>query len=467
MQKNAFKASIYKVIVPICLVLLLAYIIKNADLDFKGENNSLKVLRSANVMNPKVNWLAGWQGQTEKKNLLMDFAREYEFTKQNVDINLQFSTDANKTAHAREIVKMIQNNIYEWDIVWIDETVYYLVSRLLDDPNWGHKYLVDFQNIEGYVMSQRPEILKNPVILSKTDSLLAGPYIEGFYGAIWYNKKVADRINLEIKGREMNFNDLIQYAQRVNEYNQANNTALALFSESADLFSLSLLFQHVIWSGIESQKSMVPPALSDTCPIFRQSLQWFEGLSGYNPLIESHNVSMWQDAKQAFLDGKALFMVGKTALYNELFATDSSKTMYILPAELPSPYPNKAYIGSFQPSFAIFNSAPNRDLAIQIFKQISTPRFAEKWSKQTKNPTGIAVNIKENILEDDPYRQFLVYIAQKYQYNVRFAIDASYLAGTQNAHLYNLIDDNLRLLLSGQLTAEDVFNNINNNLTQQ
>ena len=473
MQRKLLKDFFYKVLIPCCFVLLVFYAGKNINLSLNKDNLKIKIIRNTVSIIPRINWMIGWSDQPVKRDIIQDFAQEYEFKNQNIKINLGYSENINKSKHAREIAQMIQNSVYEWDIVWVDESVYFQVSNLLNNNYWGEEYLVDFQKIEGFALSQRPEILQNKSILKKMNFILPGPYLDGFYGVIWYNKEVASMLGLEVKDRDMNFKDILKYAQIVSDYNKLHEKKIALFCDSKDWFTTSMLFQHLIWGELDKNSNTIEndslthetDSISDFVYL-KKILTLFGELGEYKPLIESHNVNMWYDAKRIFLDNGSLFMIGKTDLYNELLNLDAEKAGYILPAELPSLEQYNGYIGSFQPSFCVFKSAPNRDAAIELMKSLSTPYYAEKWANKTKNPTGISVNINENYLENDPYNEFLIYIARKYQYNVRYSIDASYMFGSQNAHLYNIIDDNLRLILSNQITSEEAFNNITSNISE-
>ena len=466
MSKNGTNNLSYKIVITIFILLITCFIIYNFSNKENRQNIELKFIKNKVTVVPKINWIIDWNNQPAKKKIIYHFANEHDFLHQNIKLNLLADHELNRRQHAREIVKMIENNIFEYDIFWIDETVYYLIGEYLNNKDWGNEYLVNFQNIEGFTLTQRSEIIQNKNILEQYGNIIPGPFLDGFYGVLWYNKKTADLLGLEIKDREMNMEDLLIYAKRIKEYNTNNNKNIALFSEAKDWFNFSnIFFQHLVWNELENKSKTDTVDSILNYNFLKKILDYFESLSEYDPLISSHNVNMWYDAERAFLNDEALFLIGTTNNFNELFSIDSINFQKILPAELPSFGNNRGYIGNFQPLFAVFKSAPQRDAAIELGKVINSPNYAEEWTKLTKCPTGISVNIKENYLENDPYNKFLIYIAKKYQYNVRYSIDAGFITGNKNTSLYS-INENVRKVLSRQLKSDDAFNKIISNLSE-
>lgn len=49
-----------------------------------------------------------------------------------------------KAITGKYIAKMIRSGRIDWDVVWMDPTIYQVVAEELNNPDWGRKYLVDF-----------------------------------------------------------------------------------------------------------------------------------------------------------------------------------------------------------------------------------------------------------------------------------------------------------------------------------
>ena len=464
MKKSIRRIFVNWFLIPLIFIAITVIIVSLLKKD-SNENQKVSIYKNTISVVPKVNWLVDWTDQPVKRNFIKELSSEYSFNHQDVKLNVVFSDFSVKTRQAMQIVNMIKSNIYNWDIVWIDESVYLVVAQELNNANWGKDYLVDFQKIEGYMVTHLPEIIKNTSYRKKTGNIMIGPYLDGFYGVLWYNKKVADLLGIDVKNKDMNFDDIIAYAEKIYKYNINRENKTALFSESTD-FNFSYLFQNLLWSEIDRMGFNTTPPIESAKNILLNVFTLLEKLGNYNPLIESHMINLWYDAKEAFINDKALFLVGKTSLYNELQLMDSTNYLHILPAELPSYEHSKAYYGSFQPTFAVMKYSPNSEAAVKLIKNISNEKYAEEWIKMTKNPTGLSCDVKENFLDNDPINNFLVYIAQKYDFNVRYSIDAGYILGKPNAGLFYLIDENVKLILTGEITAEKALENIINNLSE-
>lgn len=123
--------------------------------------------------------------------------------------------DRSKRLIARYYAEMIRTGNLAWDVIWMDPRIYLFVAEELGDPEWGKKYLINFEEVAGFTKTQKPFILEDPIYRNQTGGILVGPHLEGFYWALFYNANVAARIEIEIKPESMTFDDLLGYVKMV------------------------------------------------------------------------------------------------------------------------------------------------------------------------------------------------------------------------------------------------------------
>jgi ABC-type glycerol-3-phosphate transport system substrate-binding protein len=58
--------------------------------------------------------------------------------------------------------------------------------------------------------------------MANWNGMIPGPYLEGQYWALWFNKKVAEKVGIEIKQFGMTFDDFAGYLKAIYQYNQSN-----------------------------------------------------------------------------------------------------------------------------------------------------------------------------------------------------------------------------------------------------
>jgi len=118
---------------------------------------------------PKIhlNWMGHWQYADMRGALVREIARDFEFEHPEIELNLKFPMEImgerSRSKTAALIADMIRSGKLDWDIVWLDDVIYRLVAEELDDQNWGPKHLVDYEDVPGFVESQKEFIIKDPV----------------------------------------------------------------------------------------------------------------------------------------------------------------------------------------------------------------------------------------------------------------------------------------------------------------
>ncbi|PIE82007.1 MAG: hypothetical protein CSA11_02520 [Chloroflexi bacterium] len=412
-----------------------------------------------------LNWMGHWYGEDKRETLVRDVAQEFAFRNQDIDITLKFSAEIvgerSKVLTAAYIANMIQTGKIEWDIVWMDDQIYQMVGETLKDPNWGEKYLVNIEEVPGFAQSQKSFIIDDPTYRKQTGGILVGPYLEGYYYTLYYNADLAEKIGVKIKAENMTFDDLLGYVQAVDTYNQANGTHIATFYEAADWTSLEILFQNLFKSELgdfeTAREEIVSP---EKQAALLKTLQAFEQLGQYHPLIESHAENDWFMTRNLVLEDKALFYINGTWMYSHWQGIDEDKTFKMIPVELPVFQEVDYYLGGYIPTWAIMKDAPHREAAIKLMMYWSTPEVAEKWVRYTKNPTGIKGNVASAATGADVFDQFQATMAEKYGGNVHYAANAGYIFGTMNSQLRPELEAGLRALLTGQATAQEIYSQL-------
>jgi ABC-type glycerol-3-phosphate transport system substrate-binding protein len=304
-------------------------------------------------------------------------------------------------------------------------------------------------------------LIDDPVYRNQTGGILVGPYIEGYYMAIFYNKDVAEKMGIEIKQYGMSFEDLLGYIKTVEEYNNKHNTNIAALYESANWITMKVLFQNLFKSELENfSKAKEEVGSDEKNRALLKTLQSFEELCKYNPLIDSHKDNVFHQTRHLILNNECLFFINGIWMYNHWMGIDEEKTKKIIPAELPVFKEVTHYSGSFIPTWAIMKDSPNKEEAIKLLMFWCRARVAEKWVRYAKAPTGLAGNISPSDIGEDPFAQFLTKITDKYGGNVHYSDNAGYILGEKNQLLQQNINKKLIQLLDGNITAQQAYDEI-------
>lgn len=341
-----------------------------------------------------------WKGEGFREKLLLDVLDDFTFENQNIDVRFAFADDIlpakSQDAAAAFIAAMIRSGEITWDVIWLDASIYRKTAVLLKDPDWGRKYLVDFAEIPGFKETQKPFITGTPDYIKQTGGVLTGPYIEGFFYALWYNKAVADRLALNIREEDMTVDDLLSYARRVNEYNRTSAVPVSVFAD----FKLSGSFPRLAYNLFLSAETET----ADTA--VKQVLETFGVLGKFNPLLYSRPNDTWQDAAGILMEDKALFLCEPTWRYNIIQRDTPQLLQKMRLAQLPGFKKQHFCAGGFMPVWAVIKTSPNRDAAVRLMQFWSRPEVAEKWVRYTKNPTGLAGNLYDPEYGHDVFAEY-------------------------------------------------------------
>jgi len=391
-----------------------------------------------------------------------EVGREFGFAHPGVEVRLAYPQEImgvrSKPLMAKFIADMIRSGDPEWDVIWLDDNIYEYVARELGDPDWGARHLVDFRTVPGFVEAHKEFIAEDPIYAGQTGGVLVGPYIEGYYVAKWFSREVAQTLGLSIKERGMTFGDLLEYARRVHQHNQASSHRVALFYEASDWFTLEMLFQSLVKSRVPAFREAINEVSSPRKrAAMLEAFQAFEELGRYEPLIDSHSRNTWFDTRHLVLDGEALFYVHGTWMYNHWRGIDPDKLANMVPAQMPVFERVDHVLGGYIPTWAVLEGSPDRDAAISLVMWWARPQVAEKWVRYTKNPTGLRGNLSSATLGGDVFERFQADMSEAYGGNLHYSANAGYLLGRDNAQLQETVVEQLRLLATERVDARTAY----------
>jgi ABC-type glycerol-3-phosphate transport system substrate-binding protein len=414
-------------------------------------------------MHPRaqVNWLARWKGEHDRETLVREVAKEYAFLHPDVAVNCKFHQEVglpNEKTIAAKIAEMIRTGTYEWDIVPVNTGQYRDVAQLLGDPEWGRKYLVDFGAVPGFAETQKPCIVEDPLYRAQFGGMFVGPYIEGFYCMLWYNRDVAERIGIEVRQYGMTVEDFAGYLRAVDDYNRAHGSSIAAIHEAKDWRTTEYLFRHLFCSAVGDLAAVREEVATEAKRA--ALLKTFEALERFGlskPLGDKYDEHVWFDTRHLVLDGEALFFVNGSWMYSHWMDIDAAKTQRMMPAELPVFQPVDFTIGSFTPQFAVLKNAPNAVAAVELLMFWATPKVAEKWVRYTKAPTGLAGNLSTSDVANDQFERFQHRMNQTYQGRLHFSDDVGFILGEKNELLTAAVNEQVVHLLAGRTTAQQDY----------
>ena len=406
-----------------------------------------------------INWMGHWYKADKRYDLVLEIKRDFAFRNQDTTVNLQFPEQIlgtnDKVAVARLIVDMIKQKRFDWDIVWMDNHIYQFVAEELNDPHWGRKHLVNFETIPGFVQSQKPFIIEDPAYRNQTGGILVGPFIEGYYYALYYNRDLAAKIGIQPKRFGMTFDDLLSYVKTAATYNQTAKEKIPIFFDAYDLPSMEAMFQNLVKSWLADYKNATTEQGSkQKLAAMYEGFKAFEELGKYRPLIPSYATNAWFLTRDVPLNDGALFYISGTWMYSRWRDIDIPKSAKMVPTELPVFKPVDYGLGGVITTWAVMKNSPRRDGAIRLVMSMCTPRVAEKWVQYTKTPTGVAGDFSKATMGDDVYEIYQRTLSEKYGSRMQYSFNAAYLLGPDNSLLQKEIVDLLWQLLDGKITAD-------------
>jgi hypothetical protein len=442
----------------IILVFVESCISRNEKQNEKGQVTSA-------IKQVQVNWVANWLNREVKRKLLVDAAREFEFLNQDIKINIKFQEELCNNcpnvipSNEDTIIKMMLSNYYNWDIVTLTQKNYSDIAAKLNDPEWGKKYLVNFEDFPWFKESHKSIIFENTQYRNDLGGIFAGPLIEGRYFSLWYNKNLANKIGLQIKPIGMTFEDFKGYIKQAFEYNQTATDKIQILFTKSNFDPVPELFNSLTLSSL-GQLDTTKIDISNSLSALKRVLQACESLAGYNlsgQKLKSDNIS------DAMLDEKVLFGGYVSSYYNSWESINKEKAQNMVPVESPTfEHPCIIFRGSYQSVWAVFKYAPHCNEAIKFMQYMCSNDIAEKWISSTKNPTGLKVRINASDLTHDDIAKFNTGIEKKYGNNMRNYDINQLLFGPKTT-----IKIDATQVINGTLSADEYYNQIVKQLKKQ
>jgi ABC-type glycerol-3-phosphate transport system substrate-binding protein len=439
---RSFKAIIIILVTFVIIAGVFLFIFK---VFVRKEKETQQLGTTSAITKLQINWIGHWKNEGLREQLVREVARDYEFVNQNIKVNLKFPEDVyfkGKTGgeadneEVKFIAEQVTTDTPQWDIIRIRD-FYPKVATYLTDPNWGEKYLVDFSQFPDFRELHQGFVFDNEH-KNVNGGITIGPYNEGFYFAMWYNKALADKIGIKVKQFGMTPDDLVSYVKAVNDYNKANGTdIIAMFEEANWIISVNIaknMFYSLVDDYIEINNLNFNPKKLE---YVEKILQVFEELSKYSPLPKDRSNINWSATLDYPLNEKCLLYPQGSWMYNIWLNIDKVKLKNMVPAELPSfTERNAAYIGGYKACWAVPKNSLHKDEAIKLLKFWALSDISEKWVQYTKCPTAVKGSISTATLGLDQFEDFQYYVSKKYGLHMLNPVDNIEYFGEKNKGVY-------------------------------
>jgi hypothetical protein len=415
------------------------------------------------VEQPKqLNVIGHWLGEGEREVLVRNFAREYEFQNQHVNVNLKFPEEVyydqlDRKSNEKYTAKVVSEGITDWDILRINGE-YSEVLGLLGDPNWAKNHLVDFSQIDEFRKGTNPELL-TPEALEKWNGIIPGPWLEGQYWALWCNNNVAKKVGIEVKQYGMTFDDFLSYIKAVDKHNKANpNDYIAPIFESYVWETAECFAVNLYGSLLDNLDEFLSKKITDKrLYAWGKTLEALEQLAPYKPLKKDWRTTEWSDTKASLLNEECLFYINGSWMYNIWMGIDEKKTLDCMPVEFPSFKPLTFYPGAYQITWGVPKNAPNKDEAVKFLLAMNKPSMAEVWVRTTKCPTGIKGNLSNATFGADKFESFSAHVQSTYGLNTyRYFESSAWFLDEKNSETENYF----KPILEGDITASEAMKRI-------
>ena len=267
----------------------------------------------------------------------------------------------------------------------------------------GKKYLVDFSQSPDFTERHIASLVQGENVHRYTGGICPGPYIEGFYYALWYNRDLLGKLGISLNEEAVDEADLLQCIQKLSEYNRTRERPAFLFVDFESAGSMARLLESLKCSIADPSGQDAIGTVSNRVVSLVQ--QMCSSAQPDCPLVL--RADSWKEAARALIDGQALFFCDATWRYNAFESLDPEglKKLGLAPAPEFSDG-ERHVIGGFIPTWAVLKDAPGRDAGIALMEYWSRPSVAEKWIRYTKSPTGLKGSLYDPLYGKDEFANF-------------------------------------------------------------
>lgn len=401
----------------------------------KEESNS-NVKSEVKTFKSEVNWVGHWQKEGKRQKLVDEVASEFEFLNQDIKVNLLYMDSimlgATDSMEIDLIAKEATSLNPRFDIIRVKD-YYSRVGNYLNDPEWSKKYLVDFSDDPDFKATHQ-EFLLSDEYKADNGGMTIGPYNEGFYWAVWYNKELANKMGISVKTFGMTADDFVGYVKQAHEYNLKHNTSIAPIYNARDWLTLDILVNQLFYSLIGNVDVIKNTKYSPAkLRALEKVLAVFDELGKYESSFKDRSKIGWWPSLSLPLDGECLFYIQGSWMYNIWDNIDAQKVKRMYPAEIPTMAGvTPCYPGGFKACWAVLKNAKHKEEAIKLLKYWMSPQMSENWVRYTKCPTGIKGNLAQVSLGLDQFEDFQYQLSKKFDGKLIKPTDSRYILGIRN-----------------------------------
>jgi ABC-type glycerol-3-phosphate transport system substrate-binding protein len=450
----------------IILVLMILVFFISAGCSKSEDNISNKLIINQTVQPTTVNFIGHWYKEGQRENLVRNFAREYGFKNQNININLKFPEEVyynreDLRSNQKFVASLLTKEHPDWDIVRVNGE-YQEIFQQCGDPDWPRKYLVDFSQIEEFRNGTLPELLTDEA-KKAWNGIIPGPYIEGQFWALWCNKNVAKKVGIEVKQFGMTIDDFISYLKAVHNYNVQNPTNyITPIYESVDWPTTAALGIQLYASLLDNPKEFFSEEITEKrLNAWGKTLEVLEQIAPFKPLNPEWRKVNWGKTTASLLNEECLFYVNGSWMYNIWLGLDKEKINNCMPAEFPGFKTASVYPGGYQIMWAVLKNAPHKEEAIKFLLAMNKPAMAEMWVRYTKCPTGIKGNLTGVSFGKDQFENFSYHVQNVYNTNTyRYYESSTWVLDKQNSTTPIFFNE----VIEGKLTASEAMHRIRQTL---
>lgn len=336
------------------------------------------------------------------------------------------------------------------------------VSGYVNESNWSNKFLVDFNQIEEFRAGTVPELLTEQS-RAYWNGIIPGPFVEGQYWALWTNKKVANKLGVDVQQTGMTPEYFLECIKAVYDYNQKNpESYIAPIFESYTWNTLDLLGLMLYSSQLNSFEDFNQDKVSNyKLKAWEKTLKFAEEASKYKPIYKDMATAEWVENQAIMTNGECLFYVNGSWMYNIWKGIDEKEVLNCVPCEFPGFKKHVVYPATYIATWGVPKMAKNKKEAIEFLLAMNKPDVAETWSRYTKCPTGIKGNLATSNFGHDQYGIFTNYITSTFE-GKTFAYFSSpaWVVGKESGYVNLYFFD----VLHGEITAAEAMKQIRRSL---
>jgi len=416
----------------------------------------------------QVNFIGHWLNEGKKELLLKEQINEFEFTNQDIKVYMKFPEDVYFDRRKDNSEFLFNAGAVtaakpEWDIIRLNNECP-RVAKILNDPNWTKKYLVDFSEIPEFRKNTRPELLSDTV-KALYGGIIPGPFIDGYNWVLWVNTVVAKKIGIEVKQFDMTFEDFLGYLRATNDYNKSHNDYIIPMYEANNWLTTHTLTEMLYFSEFGNYDEINDGKYSEKkLNAWDKTLHEIERAREFKPVTQDWRKTTWTETVDYPLKGKCLFYLNASWMYNMWLKIDSTKTRDMLPAEMPVFKTSPACYGGYFVTWAVLKNSPHRDQAVKLLMSLNKPDVAEKWARYTKSPTGVKGNLSSVVFGFDKFENYQYMMDHKYgKHKFNVFNTASFVFGKENENVPSYADS----VLLSNMTADKAMKEIRKQLRRR